>query len=164
MNGHIEGFNSYPSSGLASLYYWSSSHSSSSFQLQILGYLNELKGFSAKSRPLDVWKVRLSWFFLLLMLNVYLTCTTKLRKCIINISSINVTVRSLWPVAVNKLISPYFWIANHFINRTVNIHNISYHCSIFKNLMLSKKQIHNTQKLTDSSIKVCRRQRRHKAN
>lgn len=96
------------------------------------------------------------------MFNVYLTCTTKLRKCIINISSINVTVRSLWHVALNKLILPYFWIANHFINRTVNIHNISYHCSIFKNLMWSKK-IHNTQKL-NSSIWVCRRQHRHKAN
>ena len=54
VNGNIEGFNSYPSSGLASPYYWSSRQSSSSFQLEILGYLNEFKGFLAKSRPLDL--------------------------------------------------------------------------------------------------------------
>lgn len=39
---------------------------------------------------------------------------------------------------------PNFWIANHFIDRTVNIHHIPDHCTIFKNLTL-KKQKHTKE-------------------
>ena len=35
--------------------------------------------------------------------------------------------------------SPDFWIAHHFIHRTMNIHYISYHHSILKHLMYQKR-------------------------
>ena len=51
VKGHIEGFNSYPSSGLTSLSYWYRNHSSSSFQIEILEFLGKVKAFrSLKSQ------------------------------------------------------------------------------------------------------------------
>lgn len=44
-----------------------------------------------------------------------------------------------WCKIWHHFISPNFWIANHFIDRTVNIHHIPDHCTIFKNLKLTKQ-------------------------
>ena len=50
------------------------------------------------------------------------------------------------------LISPDLGIADHFIDRAVNVNNISYHCPIFKNLTNQKRWTVKRHILTIASI------------